>query len=99
DRRHRLHPDHQPARGRDPWRHAVAHAAGVGRRRLSAAIDDAAVAELRPPRDQRRRRRALRESDRAGAGATRVIMMTDELVLRTDADGVATLTLNRPEKR
>ena len=38
-----LHPDHQRARGRDPRRHAVGDEAGLGRSRVRAAFDGAAV--------------------------------------------------------
>ena len=58
-RRHGVHADHQRAGSRDPRRVEVGDEAGVGRQAIPAAAGAAAVAELRPPRDRRRRRRAL----------------------------------------
>ena len=60
-RRHELHADRQRARGRDPRRRALGDEAGLERRGVRAAADAAAVALLRPPRDRRRGRRALRD--------------------------------------
>ena len=58
-RRHGVHADRQRAGSRDPRRVEVVDETGVGRQAIPAAPDAAAVAELRPPRDRRRRRRAL----------------------------------------
>ena len=58
-RRHRLHADRQLARGGDPRHLARRVRAGVERHRLRAAADAAAVAQLRPPADRRRRRHSL----------------------------------------
>src|SRR5690606_1453998 len=56
-----VHADHQCAGSGDPRRVQVLDAAGVGRQAVRAAPEPAAVAELRPPRDRRRRRRALHQ--------------------------------------
>ena len=62
-RRHALHADREPSRGRDPRRLAHGVAAGLAGRRVRAAPRAAALALLRPPRDRRRRRRALHRRD------------------------------------
>src|SRR5690606_34043623 len=51
-------------RGRDPRRVAFHDEAGLGRQRIQAAPDAAAVAVVRPPRDRRRRSRALHRAPR-----------------------------------
>ena len=66
-RRHRLHADRQRPRGGDPRRHPLGDEAGVGRRRVPAAADGAAVALLRPPGDRRRAGRALHRPPRGRA--------------------------------
>ena len=57
-----FHADHQRARGRDPRRHALGDEAGLERPGVRAAADAAAVAVLRPSRDRRRRRGAVRRA-------------------------------------
>ena len=54
--RHRVHADHQRAGSGHPRRLQVGDQAGVGRQAVPASPDAAAVAQLRPPRDRRRRR-------------------------------------------
>src|SRR4249919_3558307 len=66
-RRHRLHADHQRAGSGDSRGVPLRDEAGVERRRIRAAPDAAAVAELRPPRHRRRRRRALHRLPRPGS--------------------------------
>ncbi len=64
DRRHRLHPHHQRARGRHPGRLAVGGEAGVERQGVRAAHHAAAVALLRPSRRRRRAGGALHDLSR-----------------------------------
>lgn len=67
-RRHRLHADRQRAGSGDPRCVQGDHAAGMGRQGLPAAPDAAAVAVLRPSRDQRCRRGALHQAPGRAAG-------------------------------
>ena len=66
-RRHLLHADREPARGRDPRRRPDGLAAGVPDGAFVPRLDAAALALLRPPRDRRRRRRALHHPPVAAA--------------------------------
>src|SRR6185437_8155561 len=63
-RRHHVHADHQRAGSRDPRRVARIDEAGMERQGIRAAADPAFVAQLRPSRDRRRRRRAFRHLPR-----------------------------------
>ena len=68
-RRHVLHADHQRARGRDHGRMPLVLEAGVERRQdVVVALHAAAVAVVGPPRDRRRRGRALQRVLRVTAG-------------------------------
>ncbi len=55
-RRHELHAHRQRARGGDPRRRRAEHEAGVGRQRVPAAADAAALPLLRSSRHRRRAR-------------------------------------------
>ncbi len=65
---HRLHAHRQRAGSGHPGPVQERHAARVGRQRLPAAPDAAAVAVLRPPRHRRRCRRPLQRLPGRGAG-------------------------------
>ena len=81
-RRHRVHPDREPAPGGDPRRRAIGHATGVGRRGVPAPDGASALALLRPPGDRRCRRRPLHRapgatSHRPAEGAAVIVEVPD----------------------